>query len=103
MNELLFSLDEQHVSMDGGYSFCIEPTNYSVMYDVVKTPGRRQVIVDFKSVKREEWREGKKQWVDARLDAPLLARLEKQIQDEVDYQYANETAELIAEYHRRRA
>lgn len=101
MNELLFSLDEQHVSMDGGYSFCIEPTNYSVMYDIVKTVGRRQVIVDFTTVKREEWREGTKQLVDARLDAPLLARLEKQLQDEIDYRDATDNAELIEAFRRR--
>lgn len=101
MNTLLFSIDEQSVSMDGGYSFAIEQTDYSVMYDVVKSAGRRLVVVDFKSVKRQEWREGKAYWVDARLDAPLLARLERQLQDEVDYEEETSTGELIAEYRRR--
>jgi hypothetical protein len=101
MNTLLFSVDECHVSMDGGYRFCIEPTDYSVMYDVHKVSGRRIVMIDFASVKRQEWKDGEARWIAARLDAPLLMKLEQQLQEEVDYEEETDTAELIAEYRRR--
>jgi hypothetical protein len=87
--------------MDGGYSFAVEAADYSVMYDIHKISGRRLVMIDFKSVKRQVWKEGQATWVAAQLDAPILARLEKQLQDEVDYQEEADVGELIAEYRRR--
>ncbi len=102
MNTLLFSVEESQVNMDGGYSFATEPTDYSVLYHVHKISGRSLAVIDFKTVKRQEWRDGKAYWVDARIDAPILAKLEKQLQDEVDYKEETDIAEL-AEERRRRA
>jgi hypothetical protein len=101
VNTLLFSMDEYQVCMDGGYTFAVEAADYSVMYDIHKITGRRLVMIDHKSVKRQEWREGKAYWVAAQLDAPVLMKLEKQLQDEVDYETETSLADLADEYRRR--